>query len=105
MNTHRLHQSFLTALLCATATAAVAQTPPTTSQAHHEVQQQKQDPLTLQGSGGDDWSMLKGHDKGYVTREDAPTNSWLATNFTKCDKDGDGKVTESEYEKCQKPQR
>jgi hypothetical protein len=62
----------------------------------------KQDPLTMQGSAPDDWTMAKGHEKGYLTKEDAPANSWLAQNFKSCDADGDGKVTESEYTKCQK---
>ncbi len=63
---------------------------------------QKQDPLTMQGSAPDDWTMLKGHDKGFVTIEDAQPNSWLGQNFKSCDKDNDGKLTQEEYTKCTK---
>lgn len=66
---------------------------------------QKADPLAVQGSGGETWDMLKGHEKGHVTMADAPANSWLAMNFQTCDKDQDKKVTESEYTKCQNPMR
>jgi hypothetical protein len=62
----------------------------------------KQDPLTMQGSAPDDWTMLKGHEKGYVSKEDAQPNSWLAQNFKSCDKDSDGKLTQDEYTKCEK---
>jgi hypothetical protein len=62
----------------------------------------KQDPLTMQGSAPDDWTMLKGHEKGYVSKEDAQPNSWLAQNFKSCDKDNDGKLTQDEYTKCEK---
>ncbi len=61
----------------------------------------KQDPYAVQGSGPPTFDMLKGHDKGYVTLEDAEANSWLAGNFAKCDKDKDGKLTEAEYDACQ----
>lgn len=64
----------------------------------------KQDPLTMQGSAPEDWTMAKGHEKGYLTKEDAQPNSWLAQNFKTCDKDGDGKITQAEYDKCQKRQ-
>jgi hypothetical protein len=80
-------------------------TPPTSSQAKKEMQQNKQDPMMMQSSGGEDWSMLKGHEKGSISKADAPKNSWLASNFAKCDADQDGKVTEAEYTKCQRPQR
>jgi hypothetical protein len=62
----------------------------------------KQDPLTMQGSAPDDWTMANGHEKGFLTKEDAQPNSWLAQNFKSCDKDNDGKVTQDEYTKCQK---
>ena len=65
----------------------------------------QKDPLAMQGSGGPEWDSLKGHDKGYVLKQDALPNSWLALNFTKCDKDRNGKVTDKEYEKCRNPQR
>lgn len=81
------------------------QTPPTSNQAKKEMQQNKQDPMMMQSSGGEDWSMLKGHEKGSIAKADVPQNSWLATNFATCDKDQDGKVTEAEYTKCQRPQR
>ena len=62
----------------------------------------KQDPLTMQGSAPEDWTMVKGHENGYLTMKDAQPNSWLAQNFKSCDKDNDGKVTESEYNACAK---
>jgi hypothetical protein len=91
-------------LLLTVAGAAVAQTPPTASEAKKDVQAQKQDPLAIQSSSAEDWSMLKGHDKGYVTKGDALPNSWLAQNFVNCDTDRDGKVTQAEYDKCRKKQ-
>jgi hypothetical protein len=62
----------------------------------------KQDPLTMQGSAPEDWDMAKGHDKGYLTMQDAQPNSWLAQNFKSCDENKDGKVSQAEYTKCQK---
>ena len=62
----------------------------------------KKDPLSMQGSAPDDWTMVKGHEKGFLTQSDAPANSWLAQNFKSCDVDNDGKITEAEYVKCQK---
>ena len=93
-------------LLLTVAGAAVAQTqtPPTASEAKKDVQAQKQDPLAIQSSSAEDWSMVKGHDKGYVTKGDALPNSWLAQNFVNCDADRDGKVTQAEYDKCRKKQ-
>jgi len=61
-----------------------------------------QDPSAMQGSAAEDWSMVKGHDKGYVEKTDALPNSWLAQNFVSCDTDKDGKVSQAEYQKCQK---
>jgi hypothetical protein len=87
------------------ASAAWAQdtpTPPTADQAKKEMQSNKKDPLAIQSSGPEEWSMLKGHEKGYVSKSDALPNSWLEHNFQKCDADQDGKVTEAEYTKCQK---
>jgi hypothetical protein len=85
------------------ASAAWAQdTPPTSDQAKKEMQSNKKDPLAIQGSGPEDWTMLKGHEKGYVAKSDALPNSWLEHNFKKCDVDQDGKITEAEYTKCQK---
>ncbi|MEP6483984.1 MAG: hypothetical protein ABJB01_06000 [Rudaea sp.] len=80
------------------ATAAFAQS----GSANNPSDPAKQDPLTMQGSAPEDWTMAKGHDKGFLTKEDAQPNSWLAQNFKACDKDGDGKVTQNEYTACQK---
>lgn len=74
--------------------------PQTAEQAKQDLNQQKTDPLALQSSAAQDWDMLTGHDKGYVTLSDALPNSWLATNFANCDKDQDGKVTQPEYSGC-----
>jgi len=81
---------------------SVAQTPPTSDQAREEMSQQKTDPLATQSSAGEDWTMLKGHEKGYVTKQDALPNSWLALNFMACDEDRNDQVSEAEYTKCQK---
>ena len=93
-------------LLALSASAAVyAQTPETSAQAKKDVAAQKQDPLAIQTSAPQDWSQLKGHDQGYVTKNDALPNSWLAQNFVNCDKDQNGKVTEQEYKDCKKHKR
>jgi hypothetical protein len=60
----------------------------------------QKDPHNIQSSGPEDWSMVKGHDKGFLTKQDAMPNSWLAQNFSSCDKDSDGKVTQAEYDSC-----
>lgn len=87
------------------APALFAQEPQTAQEAKKDMAAQKQDPLSVQGSGGEEWSKIKGADKGHVTMADVQPNSWLAMNFKNCDKDSDGKVTEVEYTKCQNPQR
>jgi hypothetical protein len=87
------------------APALFAQEPQTAQEAKKDMAGQKQDPLAVQGSGGEEWSKIKGNEKGYVTIADAQPNSWLALNFKNCDKDQDTKVTEAEYTKCQNPQR
>ncbi|HEX5122963.1 MAG TPA: EF-hand domain-containing protein [Rhodanobacteraceae bacterium] len=107
MNTRQTTLTLLIAAAMSFATVSFAQeTPPTSDQAaqeNQEMQQQQQtEPLGMQSSGAEDWSMLKGHEKGYVEKGDALPNSWLESNFAMCDKDGDGKVTEAEYTKCLK---
>ena len=42
---------------------------------------------------------MKNH--GYVLASEV-RNSWLKQNFSKCDTDGDGKVTTAEYGICSK---
>ena len=96
--------------LCAIATlaaagAAFAQTPPTADEAKQDVNAQKQDPLAMQTSSPQEWNTLSGHDKGFIAKGDALPNSWLAQNFVNCDKDQNGKVSESEYQDCTKKQR
>ena len=63
---------------------------------------QQRDPHNIQASGPETWGMLQGHEKGYISKTDATPNSWLAQNFTSCDKDRDGKVTQTEYNQCDK---
>lgn len=82
--------------LIVTSPAAFAQS------SHNSSDPAKQDPLSMQGSAPEDWEMAKGHEKGYLTMQDAQPNSWLAQNFKSCDADKDGKVTQAEYTKCQK---
>lgn len=38
--------------------------------------------------------------KGYVTQQDAQRDAWLATHFSSCDADHDGKLTQQEYTQC-----
>ena len=63
---------------------------------------QQRDPHNIQASGPETWGMLQGHEKGYISKTDATPNSWLAQNFTSCDKNRDGKVTQEEYNQCDK---
>lgn len=107
MNTRNSSLTLLITAAMAFAGAAFAQeTPPTSDQATQENQQMQQqqqtEPLGMQSSAPEDWSMLKGHDRGYIEKSDALPNSWLESNFESCDKDRDGKVTEAEYTKCMK---
>ena len=108
MNTRKTSLTLLIAVAMGFAgAAAIAQdTPPTSDQAtqeNQEMQQQQQtEPLGMQSSAPEDWSMLKGHDKGYIEKSDALSNSWLESNFESCDKDRNGKLTEPEYTKCLK---
>jgi hypothetical protein len=90
---------FAAAAAMSLASSAFAQNPKSSNNPNDPA---KQDPLTMQGSAPETWSMLKGHEKGYLSKEDAQPNSWLAQNFKSCDKDNDGKVTESEYTRCEK---
>ncbi len=102
-------------LIIAMACPAFAQTPPpatpppatdptpTDSMANETPTQAAQkDPHNIQSSGPEDWSMVKGHDKGFLTKEDVMPNSWLAQNFSSCDKDQDGKISQAEYDSCVK---
>ena len=95
----------ITAAMTFAGVAYAQETPPTSDQATQEnrqmQQQQQTEPLGMQGSAPEDWSMLKGHDRGYLEKSDALPNSWLEHNFMKCDADQNGKVTEAEYTKCQ----
>ena len=107
MNTRKSSLTLLIAAAMSFAGVAFAQeTPPTSDQASQENQQMEQqqqtEPLGMQSSAPEDWSMLKGHDKGYLEKSDALPNSWLQSNFESCDTNRDGKVTEAEYTKCLK---
>jgi hypothetical protein len=48
-----------------------------------------------------DFKAIDTKNHGYVLASEVNT-PWLKQNFTKCDADGDGKVTKSEYETCAK---
>lgn len=97
-------------LIVAMACPAFAQTsppatsPPPTGSTENDTPTEaaQKDPHNMQSSGPEDWSMVQGHDKGYLTKQDAMPNSWLAQNFSSCDKDSDGKVTQAEYDSCVK---
>jgi hypothetical protein len=91
------------AALCS-ASAAFAQAPanpPSKEMAQDKTAEKgKQDPYAVQGSGPPTFNMLKGHEKGHLTLEEAEPNSWLAGNFAKCDADKDNKLTEKEFNAC-----
>ena len=48
-----------------------------------------------------DFKTIDTKNHGYVMASEA-SNPWLKANFKKCDADGDGKVTKSEYDTCSK---
>lgn len=50
-----------------------------------------------------DFSQLAGS-KGYVTRSEAANDPWLSRHFSQCDRDNNGKVSRSEYQKCHRSQ-
>jgi len=107
MNTRQNMLTLLIAAAMSFAGVAIAQETPRTSdqaaQENQQMQQQQQtEPLGMQGSGPEDWSVLKGHERGYLEKSDALPNSWLESNFESCDANQDGKVTEAEYTKCLK---
>ncbi len=56
----------------------------------------------MQESAPADWTMIRGHENGFLTMDETAPNSRLAANFRPCDKNSDGKVTEAEYTACQK---
>lgn len=97
----KIHKLIVALGFVVLAAPAFSQTPPTTQAAKKDVNAQKKDPLMMQESAPVDWTMIKGHDKGFVTMDEAAPNSWLAANFKPCDKNSDGKVTEAEYTACQ----
>lgn len=51
---------------------------------------------------GQDFSLLAGS-KGNVTRSEARKDPWLSSHFQQCDRNHDGRLTRSEYRKCQNP--
>lgn len=81
-----------------------AQTPASSQDAKKDMNAQKQDPMMMQESAPVAWTKVRGHEKGYVTLEEAMPNSWLATNFKPCDQNSDGKVTQAEYDQCRNKQ-
>jgi Ca2+-binding EF-hand superfamily protein len=38
--------------------------------------------------------------RGYLTAADVRSNTWLGKNFSKCDTDHDGTLTQAEYDAC-----
>lgn len=98
----KIHKLIVALGFVALAAPAFAQTPSTAQDAKKDMNAQKKDPLMMQESAPMDWTMIKGHDKGFITMDEAAPNSWLAANFKPCDKNSDGKITEAEYTACQK---
>lgn len=49
---------------------------------------------------GQGFSSLAGS-KGYVTQSEARKDPWLSSHFQQCDRNHDGKLTRTEYRKCQ----
>jgi hypothetical protein len=58
-------------------------------------------PKAMSMTARPDFKMLDTKNHGYVMASEV-TNPWLKENFSKCDTDGDGKVTQSEYGICAK---
>lgn len=51
------------------------------------------------GMRGQSFSTLAGS-KGYVTQAEAQHDPWLSSHFDQCDRNQDGKVTRTEYQRC-----
>jgi hypothetical protein len=47
-----------------------------------------------------DFKTLDTKGNGYVTAHDVKSNKWLSKNFSKCDTDHDGHLSQQEYASC-----
>jgi hypothetical protein len=55
-----------------------------------------------QGTGTrPDFNILDTKHNGYLTAHDVKSNKWLTKNFTRCDSDHDGHLSQQEYANCQ----
>jgi hypothetical protein len=46
------------------------------------------------------WKTMDTHKSGYLTAKDVKSHKWLSKNFTKCNSNQDGRLTETEYASC-----
>ncbi|HZP67767.1 MAG TPA: EF-hand domain-containing protein [Rudaea sp.] len=51
------------------------------------------------------FASLDRNHRGYLTQDDVATNSYLSTNFSRCDTNGDGRLTMSEIQACMPQQQ
>jgi hypothetical protein len=51
-------------------------------------------------NGRPDFQTLDVKKRGYVTAEDVKSHAWLKDNFSKCDSNHDGHLTQPEYARC-----
>ena len=62
--------------------------------------QQNQYPTGEQAGQPTPFDSLDRNHVGYLTREDARTDAWLAHNFDRCDVDHKARITRAEYDRC-----
>jgi hypothetical protein len=47
-----------------------------------------------------DFKTLDVNNRGYLTSDDVTQNRWLATNFSRCDANHDGRLSQQEFANC-----
>jgi hypothetical protein len=47
-----------------------------------------------------DFNTMDTKNNGYLTARDVKSNKWLTKNFTRCDSDHDGHLSQQEYANC-----
>jgi hypothetical protein len=47
-----------------------------------------------------DFKTLDVNNRGYLTADDVAANRWLATNFSRCDANHDGRLSQQEFANC-----
>jgi hypothetical protein len=56
--------------------------------------------MKLASAARPDFDSLDVKKTGALTADDAKSNTWLSTNFTRCDTNHDGKLSREEYAAC-----